>query len=541
MTLTAPITPPPAPHHPYSLQIEITSHCNLSCVMCPLTTEQTASGIRKGHVTDLVWDEVKGLARHAERVVVAGFGEPLVNRRALPLLRELNDMGVPVSMTTNAHALTPEAAQALVAMPMLYHINISIDSPDPQIYQEVRGGPLDRALRGVRNLMAAGVEPERVTVSSVLMEENIASLAAMPALLAELGVRRYILQGLSNFNYDDPTKSLVNQGLLARHIPEIEAACRAHGVDFLPQQGERLDLEVRDPAAALAAFYHQGDRANSARQCTLPWEQPYIDKDGLVYPCCFAASKNQAVLGDINKASLQQIWLSPTYEEFRANMLDGATTPGICRECLYAPIGQHPLRHYAARLVPERSQLTGVNTARVVFQNIGEATWTPETKVRIGTSQPRGRPSRYVTGEWLSAERPGSFREALVPPGGYATFELPIWPDHNIGTEWFQLLVEGESWLPGTEFAVSFSPEHHAPRPIGRSEIARALGPSGWRAAPTHNNGLIVDRLDVPGAGSLLVRAPIFCVDTEGRRYHQGETVPAGVACTVWFDQPISA
>jgi len=129
-----------APDLPFALQVEITSHCNLHCKMCPLTTEQTASGITPGHITDLLWDDVVDLAKRVRQVVVAGFGEPLTNRRCLQLLEQLNELGVHMSLVTNGTALTPDHARRLAALQYLAQINISIDSPDPAVYFEVRGG-----------------------------------------------------------------------------------------------------------------------------------------------------------------------------------------------------------------------------------------------------------------------------------------------------------------------------------------------------------------------------------------------------------------
>ena len=59
-----------------------------------------------------------------------------------------------------------------------------VDSPDPEIYHRIRGGPLEKALRGIANLMAEIDDPLRVSVSSVLMSESVASLVAFPPVLA---------------------------------------------------------------------------------------------------------------------------------------------------------------------------------------------------------------------------------------------------------------------------------------------------------------------------------------------------------------------
>ncbi|MEI7771293.1 MAG: radical SAM protein [Chloroflexales bacterium] len=530
----------PASAYPFSLQVELTSDCNLHCVMCPLTIGQTASGITRGHIRQAAWEEVKALAAHAEHVFIAGFGEPLVNKRSLELMRELDELGVNFTLTTNAHALTADVARQMVAMSRLVHINISIDSPDPEIYDHIRGGPLDRALRGVRNLVAASPNTERITVSSVLMAENLPSLVDFPALLASLGVRAYIIQGLANYNSDDMTEGMVSSDLMAQYVPQIEAACRAHGVRFIPQHSERLDLEVNDPQAVLQAFYQNPDGQDVTRMCSLPWELPYIDKDGLVYPCCFAGSKNQTVLGDLRHADLKTIWQSPAYNEFRDAILTGTTLPKVCRNCQSTPIGQHPMRLYSARIVPELSRLSGAADLLLVVENTGEKTWTSDDSVFIGTVGPRIRTSQYQTEGWLHSTRICSFREDAVPPGGTASFAFTIKPDWGFVEERFQLVVERKVWLPNTEFRISYAPPGMPSPTLSRSVVTSLTGTKAWRPTAQHDNGAVIKRLTPPVGSSLEVRPPMVCVDTAKGRYSLGERVPAGVACTIWFDRPLT-
>jgi MoaA/NifB/PqqE/SkfB family radical SAM enzyme len=117
--------------------------------MCPLTTGGTASVLHAGHISDEIWDELMSVARHTKQVFIAGFGEPFVNPRAVNLLRQLDDAGVKTSIVTNGVALTARIARELTSMAHVVHINVSIDSPDPDVYQTIRGGRLGHALRGL--------------------------------------------------------------------------------------------------------------------------------------------------------------------------------------------------------------------------------------------------------------------------------------------------------------------------------------------------------------------------------------------------------
>lgn len=451
---------------PYALQIELTSNCNLHCKMCPLTIGGTESSITPGAMDSFVWSEVVALARQAGHVIVAGFGEPLVQRNCLDLLRELEGYGVHMSMATNAHAITPAIAQQLNALRHLFHINVSIDSPDPAIYHSIRGGQLEKALRGLTNLMAAIDDPQRVTVSSVLMASSLESLVAFPAILAGVGVKTYILQGVLDY-----TRAADQEGLLGRdHAGEalsaLEAACTVAGVTLVYTLPERMHLELTQPERAAERYYSSSPGGvQDTKCCTLPWDLPYVDKDGRVFACCYSAGLNAGLMGNVHTQPLLDIWSSAAYQAFREGLRTGADMPESCRNCTIVPSGEHPFHRFQAELLLESSTLSG-SDLRLVVRNTGAHTWTQHDALRIATTRQRNRHSVCSHPSWMNQNRVGTFIEAEVPPGASATFEFQCLPHPTGQPEHFQLVVDGVGWLPNTHFTVLPCPApHEAPVP----------------------------------------------------------------------------
>ncbi len=444
------------PDLPYALQVEITSNCNLRCKMCPLSTSGTLSSITPGHMNDVLWQELLPMARQVGQVMIAGFGEPLVHKGCLPLLRQLDAEGIAVSIVTNGMALTPRTAAELVAVKSLFQINVSIDSPDPAAYHAIRGADVSKALAGLRTLMQAIDDPNRVSVSSVVTADNIATLPAFPPLLAALGVRYYVLQEL--INYVDETSEIDPLQLLdfSAYIEQIRASCATSGVTFQSTIPERLRLALHDNEQLHDSFYDDSYQSvDQARQCNLAWEIPYIDKDGLVYPCCYAASQAASVLGDLKTARIETIWVGPAFQEFRSAILDGRTTPEICRTCTAVPVGPHHLRLFAAEVLPALSQLSGPGPRRVVARNTGSRAWRRDDMVRVGTSSPRDHASLFYHPSWLAANRVGTHQEERVAPGATATFVFETQPAPADTSASFQLVAEGICWLPNSRFNVS--------------------------------------------------------------------------------------
>lgn len=440
---------------PIALQVEMTSRCNLKCVMCPLTTGNTLSSHSAGHMSDDLWHKVIEVGRRTGKVIVAGFGEPLLNRDWFHYLRILEDAAIPFSLVTNATLITPECAAQFASLNHLIHINISLDSADPDLYREIRGGKVDKALKGIRALMATGIDEHRVTISSVLMEHNLASLRDVPPLLAGMGIHHYILQGLVDLNANAACHRLRLDPLIEADVEAIREAGRQSGVVCEFVLPERLGLEVTGEARDRVRFFDSApSEEHPTKRCLLPWELPYVDKDGRVYPCCYASSSPSAVAGDLTQSSFGDIWHGPRLTLFREALRTGIELPRICAGCTAVGWGRHPLQEYAADVLLEASSLADWRALRLTVRNTGDETWTRSLSPRLATSGPRDRRSAAYHESWLGPNRVAAMQETVVGPGERATYHFQLTPPWSYSTETFQLVVDGVCWLPGTSFSV---------------------------------------------------------------------------------------
>lgn len=457
------------PGAPLALQVEITSHCNLQCRMCPLTTGFSSSAMSVGHMSEMVWSELMPLARRASQVFVAGFGEPLTNPRCLDLLQQLNDEGIRTTLSTNGLALNPVTAGRLAALPFLVHINVSIDSPNRTTYRQIRGGNLHRALAGLSNLVEAMPDASRITVSSVAMRENIEELADFPPLLDKLGVRTYIVQGLNDYTSFCESQGLSGVGNLHQHLADVRSACNEWNIELVLTTFERTTAE-EDRSESVLSHYFDGASvgASETRQCLIPWEQPYIDKDGRVFPCCIAGASSESQLGQLGQSSLSEIWAGEPYREFRSALLDPATTPAVCQRCTVVPSGPHPLRAYQATLEGSTRMCKSDGAVTVAFRNTGSHTWARDS-VRVATAMPRDRASEAEHPTWISQSRACGFAEETVEPGEIATFAFQIYIPARRRTEEFQLVANDTTWIPNTRFTV-----------VTPSAMRRPLRTSRW-------------------------------------------------------------
>lgn len=163
------------------LRISLTDRCNLRCVYC-MPEEGVAW---QPHDEILTFEEIERLTRIAaeegiSKVRLTG-GEPLVRHGVPALVRKLLDLpGLEsVALTTNG-ILLPRYARALREAG-LDRVNISLDSLDPAVYEEItRGGKLDAALAGIEAAFEAGFDPIKLNVVVVRsLEQDLLGFAKM--------------------------------------------------------------------------------------------------------------------------------------------------------------------------------------------------------------------------------------------------------------------------------------------------------------------------------------------------------------------------
>jgi radical SAM protein with 4Fe4S-binding SPASM domain len=122
---------------PYSVQLEVTTKCNLACIMC---ARDKYHG-RGEHLDDDVLDPVlEQLLPTAQDIIVSSFGEPLLYPRFRDLLARIDPAsGLQLGFFTNLLLLDEKMAEDLVRSGVGY-VNASIDGASKETYERIRAG-----------------------------------------------------------------------------------------------------------------------------------------------------------------------------------------------------------------------------------------------------------------------------------------------------------------------------------------------------------------------------------------------------------------
>ncbi len=141
-----------APTFPDRVYIESTNVCNLDCIMCP--TGLHIDTRPKGYIDwDLYTAIVDEIAPFAEAVVLHSWGEPLLHKRIIDMIRYAKERGLWVETSTNAMLLDEKRSREIIDAG-LDRIFLSMDGLTKETYEKVRvGGTFERVLGNIERFL----------------------------------------------------------------------------------------------------------------------------------------------------------------------------------------------------------------------------------------------------------------------------------------------------------------------------------------------------------------------------------------------------
>ncbi len=316
---------------PSTLQIEPTSRCNLSCQMCPqpsFTGEQLGD-LKPENFRKLI-DELENSLTY---VNLTGFGEPMLNKELIPMIRYAREKGMAVQTTSNCTTLTEKNARDLVNSG-LGHLCLSIDAASPEKYREIRGGDLDRALTGLRNLVEAKRSLKSETpvtrLNAVVMNHNLDEMTSIVETAAKWGVDILHFQRLHWWGtVSEPMKLKASEiDVAVAMFEEVRRRARDLGVDNDADVMLRVLERARQQNGRMEAAAPLG----RAAPCYFPWWHMYIGFQGGVRLCCNYWGRNLE-MGNAFEEPFRKIWNGERFREVRRMFLAGKDPGKECTLC----------------------------------------------------------------------------------------------------------------------------------------------------------------------------------------------------------------
>jgi MoaA/NifB/PqqE/SkfB family radical SAM enzyme len=314
------------PFRPLYVKVKLLYGCNLRCGMCNHWRVARPAQLPRERL-DALLDELAALG--CRKVHFTG-GEPALRPDLEEIVAHAAAAGIRPTLTTNGTLFTRARARRIVEAG-LRGVNVSVDSPVPEVHDRVRGvdGAFAATLEGLKNL---GKESRRgklaIALNTVVTRLNWASLEGLPRLAVRVGARTLRLMAV-----DDHTGQALRPSppeiaeYNARVAPRLLARGRAAGL--LREEAEAYpfgrtpDEVARGARGDYALGYYQ------ARPCYAPATHALVDHEGRVFVCCMA--RGEPLLGSVRAAPFADAWHGVAFSRVRADMRDGRRLPPCAR------------------------------------------------------------------------------------------------------------------------------------------------------------------------------------------------------------------
>lgn len=349
--------------YPARVKIEHTSFCNAQCIMC---SHYFSNNKQKKMMDDKLEEHITPLLKYVKRILLQGSGEPLAHPHIAKYIKKYADLGIEVTCNTNLSIMTDELASAINRA--FKKINISCDGCTPQIFEGIRKGLNFEKFKENLKLLRERCPDLKIEMYTVVMRQNIRQIPDLIMFAHSMGCDSIVLTDLNPKDILDNEKDMVRNYPTVAKYSLSKAIAIANELNFpINYPKYLLDLEELSdytsetklmeqiplfPSAdfqkRLQNFYESlnlsthsvradegtfiSDSGYHCRGiCNYLLEEPYIDANGDVFPCC---ANGQYNIGNIYETSFDEIWNNTFYSGLR-DLFRNGHIPKYCKGCLY--------------------------------------------------------------------------------------------------------------------------------------------------------------------------------------------------------------
>ena len=302
-----------------TLFIEMTSQCNEYCRHC---------GSRCGDVSrkaPLSGGEICAFLRKIKadfpieklQLCVTG-GEPLLRPDFFEIMQEAKRLGFGWGMTSNGTLITPETAHRLAEAGMRT-VSVSLDGlkETHEWFRQVPGC-YDRAVEGVRNLLAEDAF-DHVQITTVVHHRNIGELEALYKTVSAIGVKSWRVINI------EPIGRAKEQPELLLTPEEYKKV-----FDFIREKRFAGSMEVCYGCSHFLGERYEREVRPWYFLCNAGVYTASITSEGDIVSCLDVERRPELVQGNIRRDDFKTVWESG----FRIWRSDWRRT-GPCRDCEY--------------------------------------------------------------------------------------------------------------------------------------------------------------------------------------------------------------
>jgi MoaA/NifB/PqqE/SkfB family radical SAM enzyme len=288
---------------PWSISIEPTNSCNLSCPECPTGARELSrpTGIIDQNLFENIIEEA---GRKGFFLNLYFQGEPFLNRNLINLIKIANKKRMFISCATNAHYIDNEIAKGVISSG-LDHLVISFDGTTSESYKKYRiGGDFELVKNAIKILVEEKTKQNKkypiIVLQFLILKHNEHQIDEAKEMAKSMGVDKLVFKTAQLYNLTDRNQYLPDNPLHSR---------------YNKLQNGTLVLNH-----------------TTKNKCWKSWSSCVITWDGRVAPCCYDkdAAFCYGILGNNN---LKEILSGDKSKEYRKIILTNKDGINICTNC----------------------------------------------------------------------------------------------------------------------------------------------------------------------------------------------------------------
>ena len=349
---------------PEVVTLNHTDICNLRCIMCQRSLGQGKHRL-DAQALDHVVNELFPTALKA--VLTTAGGDPLAVDFDFLLERALR-YDVRLDVVTNGLLLSPETYRN--ARGALDHLNVSLDTHRPDVYERIRAGSSFARVWGNLERIAEmrQREPDGVlfSLSAVVMRSNLPHLADFLRAVAPLWPDGIVLQRLQHTEKLTPEEepyTAFSPEEIDGYFRAAEDTARELGMNLLQSEHRRANVLSTMPRPKLPL------PLEGHGLCWFLGQNFNVMYTGEVYACCVPTD---LCLGNVHYQDPAEIWNGEPFRRLREQHLSGEGNR-FCSGCVHAPHLPPPPDYEA--LAPERDRLAKEFEVTNEVRRKAEALW----------------------------------------------------------------------------------------------------------------------------------------------------------------------
>ncbi|MCR5150789.1 MAG: radical SAM protein [Clostridiales bacterium] len=297
---------------PFSGTFELTSRCNFNCSMCYVHS----AGCSKEYLSADDWKNIAGkAAEHGMLELLLTGGEPLIRDDFDKIYLSLIEMGLVISLNTNASLLTEEKKKLLAEYPPA-RMNISLYGADNKTYENMCGVPaFDTVSENIIWLKNEGIP---VKINSTVTSKNCRDIEKTIDFAKKIDVpiknTTYIFPRSREYHSD---KNYFDALLTAKE----SAQCRMRFLEYSKTRGEFYDLCRRMTSGIETENVHACSE-DGLMKCRAGKDSFWIDFSGKMSFCGLVPGKF-----DVLSLGFEKCW------ESVKNQCRAIRLPSECDSC----------------------------------------------------------------------------------------------------------------------------------------------------------------------------------------------------------------